>query len=186
MKASATAKRGRDITEKFYVLVAYEDMFTHNRVREVCDRLLDQFWGEVEFDFNWWSFKNLQPEHSRELAIAAALEANLIIISAHAGPALPEHVQRWTEAWVTARPSDEGALAGLIGLPNEHGAVPIVTYLQHAAERAQMDFLPNATAATAQRPASENAVWGPKQFVTEDLKRMLDPRRPPPHWGINE
>ncbi|MBN2507341.1 MAG: hypothetical protein JXQ71_11660 [Verrucomicrobia bacterium] len=173
--------------ERFSVVAAYEDVFTHNRVREVCDGLLDQFWGEIEFDVEWWSFRRLQHPSSSLRATRLAAEAHLIIVSAHPREALPMHVQQWCERWGNARQRSWGALAALIGSSMEEGASPIAAYLRDLARRARLDFLPHPMTDLSRlnAPAPPGSRH-PEGDVAEGLNRLLDPRRPPSHWGINE
>ena len=46
--------------EVFFALIAYEDSLTRNRAMQICDRLMEKFWMDMEFDLSWWRFDFLR------------------------------------------------------------------------------------------------------------------------------
>src|SRR5947207_10261031 len=105
----------RDEGEVFSALVAYEDATTRDRAMQTCDRLVRKFWKDVEFDFSWWRFDFLVDGGIVNAAVNAAVNSDLILISAHAGRELPGPVQRWIETWLPRRPGGGGVLVAMIG-----------------------------------------------------------------------
>jgi hypothetical protein len=180
----------RDLADKCSVVIAYEDHATHDRARALCDRLLNRFWGDVEFDLSWWNFDYIHEANLLQAAIEAAVKAQFVLISAHASPQLPAAVHNWIAQWTTARQQAAGAagtLVALIGMEHERGTTPITVYLRQAARQAQMDFLPRLrVGATPKAEAPKSASHLRNNRVSIALNRMLDPRRPPSHWGLNE
>lgn len=184
MKQPDDKLAGAEAEDNFTILVAYEDPFTHERAHHLCDRLLNRFWGYLEFEISWWSFDFLRDTALVDAAVEAACRAQLIILSAHAAPGLPTSVEKWIDRWAVKRQLRQGVLAALIGLPAEPGGAPIVNYLRQAAEQAQMDFLPPAAPVPEARRTGISETKNAR--VAAALRRMLDPHRPPSHWGINE
>jgi hypothetical protein len=173
--------------ERFSVVVAYEDGVTRDRALQLRDRLEDRLWGDFEFDFSWWKFEYLRDRAIAQAAVEAAARAEVIIFSAHARPELPVAVRHWIDAWLARREARPGALAALIGTTGDKGVLPLLGFLREVAERAQMDFLPGmGTMAAARSAGPSHVVHETAQRVTSALKKVLDPRNPPTHWGINE
>jgi hypothetical protein len=169
--------------ERFLVTVMYEDHLTHDRARELCDSVLAQFWGVLDFDFSWWGFDLLQTPALLQAAAEAAARAQLIVVSAHAGQRLPAPAEAWVARWRALRTIKGGILAGLIGTVQERGTVPLTLYLSQVAREARMGFVPRLAPGSAKAQPLDRSASG-QIFAT--LSRMLDPHASPSHWGINE
>jgi hypothetical protein len=143
MAAAKNSSAGLQTKETWSIVVVCEDELTHSQAVSVWDRLIKQFWAEIEFDFHWCQFANLlDPSNALDAANAAA-RADLIVLSTHAGEELPEHVTSWIETWLDKRENREGALIALVGREQEPstGAMAKHLYLREVAHRANMDFL---------------------------------------------
>ena len=111
------------------------------------------------------------------------------MISAHAARQLPEAVQDWIETWLGRRERGTGVLAAMIGIGEDalKGWTPIHVYLREAAQRANMDYLPQVLDAPQDRlDGSIEKIARRAEEVTSLLDSIL--HRPPiaSHWGINE
>ena len=173
----------------FSAAIAYEDSITRDRALRTFDRLMQKFWADVEFDFSWWRFDFL---HHREIftaAVDAAACSDLILISAHAGRQLPASVQDWIETWLGRRERGRGVLAAMIGIDEDQlkGWTPIHVYLREAAQRADMDYLPQVLDAPLGRlDGSIETITRRAEKVTSLLDNILHRPTIASHWGINE
>jgi len=175
--------------EVFSVLISYEDSTTRDRAMRVCDRLMEKFWKDVEFDCNWWRFDFLRDLGIVDAAAHSAARADLILVSAHAGRELPPAVQKWIETWLPLRKSGGGVLGAMIGTGEDHyrGLTPIHVYLREAARRANMDFLSQMIDAPLGRlDGSIERITNRAEKVTSLLDNILHRPSNPLHWGINE
>ncbi len=176
-----------DLADKCSVMVAYEDSLTHDRARAVFERLLHQFWGEVDFEISWWSFDFLRDAAMARLAAMTAASAELIIFSVRTSNGLPLTVRHWIKGWLKLRGTREGALALLQETVDPEPTAPALAYFRWIAEQAHLDFYCQG------RPEPVTSrLFGarldviPNGRVTAALVRILDPRVPPSRWGINE
>jgi len=175
--------------EVFSALVAYEDATTRDRAMGICDRIVQKFWKDVGFDFSWWRFDFLRDSDIIQAAAQAAARADLIFISAHATRELPSAVQTWIETWLRRRESKRGVLAALIGTEEDtlRGLTPIHVYLREAAQRANMDYLPQSMDAPLDKlDGSFETITSRAEKVTSLLDNILHRPTLPLHWGINE
>ena len=175
--------------EKFSALIAYEDSLTRDRAMRICDRLVEKFWKDVEFDYSWWRFDFLRDVEIVDAAAQSAARADLILVSAHAGRELPPAVQKWIETWLPLRKSGGGVLAAMIGTGQDQyrGLTPIHVYLRETAQRANMDFLSQMIDAPIGRlDGSIETITNRAEKVTSLLDNILHRPSNPLRWGINE
>lgn len=142
---AAANKRSAGLQEKetWSIVVVCEDELTHSHALSVWDRLVKQFWAEIEFESHWWQFANLlEPANALDAADAAA-RADMIVFAAQAEGELPEHVTSWIQTWLDKRGNREGALIALVRRGQEPSTKAIAKhlYLREVAHRANMDFL---------------------------------------------
>ena len=125
------------------VVVAYEDRVTRDRVIRIHDRVKKRLGEEVDFVFNWWRFDHLRDAGLFAEAVRSAVDADLILISAHAGGDFPRPIKAWINAWGKQRTCHPGALGALIGLNQDarSGVTPRHFSLRQVAERLHLDFL---------------------------------------------
>ncbi|MBI3851181.1 MAG: hypothetical protein HY298_13040 [Verrucomicrobia bacterium] len=129
--------------ENWAVVVVYEDTVTRDRALAVCDELVQQFWAEVEFDFNWWRETYLADSTMAREAAWSAMNADLIIFSTHAEGELSATTTAWIESWLDHRDTRDGALIGLIGTPDDRLTDATLKHrrLREFAERGGLDYL---------------------------------------------
>ena len=187
MPKPGSAETASELADKMSVLVAYEDTPAHDRARQYCERLLNRFWGDLDFDFSWWSFDFLRDAVRAKAAAAAAAKAQLIIFSVRTSTGLPLAVRNWSETWLGLRKIRGGALAVLFEAADPKKPAPTITYLRQLAEQACLDFLQEGATESATVPGeAERPGAKRKGRVTTALKQILDPHSRPAHWGINE
>ncbi len=187
-----TQPQADNLSEKGEVvsaLVAYEDSTTRDRALQVCDRLVQKFWRDVEFDFTWWRFDFLRDGEIAIAAANAATQSDLILISAHPGRELPLPVQRWLETWLPRRQPGNAVLVAMIGTGEDQlkGLTPIHVYLREVAQRVNIDYLPQVMVAPlGDLDTTIETITHRAEKVTSLLDSIL--HRPPiaSRWGINE
>ncbi len=173
----------------FSAVVLYEDHATRDRAMEICDRLVHKFWADVEFEFNWWRFDFLNDSTLAGDAVRLAARSELILLAAHAGRELPPPVTRWIESWLPIREPGFGVLVAMIGTEADQlkGLSPIHVYLREAAQRANMDYLPQVIDAPLGKfDASIETISNRAEKVTSLLDNILHRPPSPMRWGINE
>src|SRR4026209_197191 len=85
---------------RFNVVIVYEDFATGTRARTVYDSLARSLANHYEFTNSAWKFEILRQASLKKIAVFDALEADLILISSHAGGELPEEVRAWIHLWL--------------------------------------------------------------------------------------
>ncbi|TMQ01550.1 MAG: hypothetical protein E6L09_03155 [Verrucomicrobia bacterium] len=184
-----TTDENRNDERTFAALVAYQDSETRDGALQICDRLVQKFWKDIEFDFSWWRFDFLRDAAIAKAAAMAARCADLIVISAHAGRELPPAVQKWVENWLPGRESETGLLVAMIGTRQDQirGLSPIHVYLREAAQRVRMDFLPQVLdAPLVGLDGSIETITTRAEKVTAVLDHILHRPDVYSRWGINE
>jgi len=169
--------------EAWNVVVICEDELTHSQALSVCDRLVSGFWPEVEFQFHWWQFANLQEAINAHAAADGAVTADMIVWATHAEGDFPQYVTDWVQIWVGKRGNREGALVALVGYEHERrseGAAKHL-YLREVAHRANMDFL-SEIPPFVRRAIPESAGWFNERAerVSSTLDEILSRTTPPP------
>ena len=178
-----------DEGEALSALVAYEDSITRNRAMRICDRLVQKFWKDFEFDFSWWRFDFLRDAELAQAAAAAAADSDLVVISAHGGRELPAPAQQWIESCLPRRGPGTCILVAMIGTADDQirGLTPIHVYLREVAQRANMDYLPQVVDAPLNElNTSIETISKRAEKVTSLLDGILHRPTVPPRWGINE
>lgn len=132
----------------YSAVVLYEDRVTRDRMIRVQDHVQRGLGEEIDCQVAWWRFDHLKEPRLFTKAVKSAVEADMILFSAHAGGHFPRQVTAWINAWVKQRRLRPGVLGALIGLHDDalSGITPRHCYLRRVAERAQMDFLSQAAA----------------------------------------
>jgi hypothetical protein len=150
---------------------------------------VQKFWADVEFDFSWWRFDFLHDSALAGDAVRLAARSELILLAAHAGRELPPPVKNWIESWLPMREPGFGVLVAMIGTEADRlrGLSPIHVYLREAAQRANMDYLPQVIDAQLGKfDASIETISKRAEKVTSLLDNILHRPPIPLRWGINE
>ena len=131
-----------ETTPVFKVVIAYETFAAAARARQVSDRLN----AELNLECDVWNMDSLVHPPLRELAVAAAAQADVIIIATHGSEDLPMFVKDWIEGWLPRKKSGPTALVALLVDKGETSGEPpaLCIYLGRIAERGGMDFVSNA------------------------------------------
>lgn len=151
------------------VLMVYEDLSTGHRAMRVLDSLHHLFGKEVCLQSNMWKFDILGCPSMGRMAAQDALEADVIIVSAHGADPLPEEVKTWFDQWLGARGRHGGALVALLG--DGHSDSPVLeetrVFLEQKARLSHLDF--SAVVADEQEPDL------PGNWVADDSEKPPAP-----------
>ncbi len=129
------------------VVIACENAATTPRACAFLKRVASKTGVDGRLIYTWWTFAELQSAPLRQLATADAANADMLLIAAQEGPALPETVREWIRHWAVAgaTPSRSRVLVAWLE-PNQtdQGAARAVfSELKHLAELGWLDFIAN-------------------------------------------
>src|SRR4051794_26357282 len=81
------------------VAVAYQDSETRERAIQLCDRMVHQYWGEIDVEFSWWKLGYLSDVEVLREATQAAERSDVLVFSVEEGFAPSLEVNSWIEQW---------------------------------------------------------------------------------------
>ena len=177
-----------EVEEPLRIVVVYEDTAAHVRARHIHDYLVSHLESELQLEFSWWSFDQLQETSHADTSARATAAADLVIFSARPGDEWRPAVNSWVASWTRQRAGRPGAVAVIFSPPATGGPnIPCgrqIT-LQTVASGAGMDFLPQQ----AERLPSPTFAQGkfiehvaPLAPMIQDFSHRPDSS---PYWGIN-
>ncbi len=166
------------------MVIAYEDFAAGQRAMDACKLLVSHLDGQIEFRSGMWKFDILRNAKLNQIAADDAAAADAIIVATSQSGELPVEVKRWVETWV---PLKKGQACVLLALLESSAEGPATTsevheYLRHAAESAQIDFLPRSSLGT--EPAESRNVVSPA--AAEKWADRVVSRPAPEGWGLND
>src|SRR5215470_18066327 len=126
-----------EVSPALNVVIAYEDLETGKRAMKTYDYLVEHLGSQCLFANQMWKFDVLAVPKLREIAAKDAAAADIIIISAHEGNALPTEVKAWIDLWLSYK-TQATALVGLFG--GESVESPVREYLADVAAKAKIEF----------------------------------------------
>jgi len=126
------------------LLATFEDSATGTRVKEFCQRLSRHLGPQCRLIEHVWLFSTFRLPELQEIAAEEASTSDLVVISAHPGPSLPDEVQTWVELWLRNKGDRVTTLLALLDPVPEEDHDPVQAYLQTVASRGNMAFLVEA------------------------------------------
>lgn len=134
--------RGAGETFALNVAVVYEDCPSRERVSGLCERVTRSL-GRCAFHLRFWSFADLDGTPAFPEAVAAAVEADVIIVSLRAAETLSPCFCKWIAAWLPRRRRQDGTLIALVEATGQQGAAleSVQTHLRGVAEEGRLEFL---------------------------------------------
>ncbi len=131
---------------RFNVVIVYEDFVTGTRAMTVYDSLARSLANHYEFTNSAWKFEILRQASLKTIAVFDALEADLILISSHAGDELPDEVRAWIDLSLRQANQTNCALVLLLAETDEMigRLAPAHSYLQEVADQYKLDFFSQA------------------------------------------
>ena len=168
------------------IAVIYHDVVCRDLAIRLCDRLLQTFVNDLDFNVTWWGIKYLPDPKVAWQAARAAAKADLILIAVPGQEHLSGTLKAWVEHWLCYRDASEGALV-LVQAKSEARIQPSRAaddYLRAIANQAKLDYLtligPESDAVRTGVPVGG---FSPQAFQTDD---RFGRRYGAPEWGINE
>jgi hypothetical protein len=172
----------------FDLVVAYQDTDTRDRALHLYDSIAQKLLDDYDFQCAWWRFEHLQTAALMQQATDAAIEANMIILSVHAGKDLPPIARAWIDRWSANKAHNKSALVTLIDLaePRTAETGQLQAYLQQVARRARMDFFFHAFDLPQERQLyTVDTLIERAETVTPLLQEILKHRPPAPPLRLN-
>ncbi len=181
--------KSREAEERWSVVVLYEDKATRDRAMSLCDRLVRNFWSEVEFDFHWWRTDFLNDPRMAETAATDATDSDVFIFSSATESELSPVFKSWFEDWSARRESREGMFLDLADMEAQNDPRVQVKQarLKAIVARANLEYFNRIP------PPLSGALFNSWQSVearatgfTTTLDDILRRLPPPTHFGLNE
>jgi hypothetical protein len=125
------------------VATVYQDGLTRGWATEMWDRVVEVI-GYEGIRFQSWMISELTDPGCLAVAVQAAAEADVLVVSVRDAADWPRQLDKWAEGWLPGRGRRAGALVALIGVPSQPDpqAGRAHAYLETVALRAGLDFLP--------------------------------------------
>jgi hypothetical protein len=160
----------------FDLVIAYEDHATRDRAMLLYDRIAQQLLDDYDFQCAWWKLDHLREPSLMEQAIDDAVQANMIIVSLHAGQAMPKPATDWLSAWAPNKVGNKSAMVALLNAGGETAQSPHSRQacLHRVARQARMDFFVHSTdAASLPQFYSAEAIHERARTITPFLENIL-------------
>jgi hypothetical protein len=134
-------REGTEMTCNINVVIAFEDAAAGKHAQAFYDHLKERLGAEFEFTRYQWSFNLLEDSLVSNAAAQDAAMTDIVIIATHGTSQLPEHVDRWFQAWV-GRNAGPMALVALFDQPTVSSETreEVRSSLARIAQTAGMDF----------------------------------------------
>jgi hypothetical protein len=141
----------------------FEDFATGIHAKATMERVIENLEAHFPFETKFWRFDLLDLLHFREMAATDAADADMVIVSAHGGPEIPDSVKDWMQLWLNRRSGGECALVELLDSQGDSsGSWPIHGFLQNVARKAHLDFFSDSVGPRAEEPVLERS-WGAQE-----------------------
>jgi hypothetical protein len=126
----------------FAIFLASEDRTTDARARWLLDQLRAKPLAHYQVSFKRWPLDQLVRPDCWPQATDDALGADMIILSMHGQPTVPDGAQQWINSWCGQKVGRDCALVALLDRPQSPVQVqlPAVTFLQEVAHHTGMSF----------------------------------------------
>ncbi len=184
---------GKLISEKpieLNVMLAYQDFSTGMHALRTFEHLFVNGRHAPQLKTqNVWKFDLLGIRKLREIAVAEAAVADMVIISVHGPGELPNGVKEWIEGWVMERQPGPGALVMLMDDSDAEAPeqLAVEAYLQACAAHAGMDCFINRIQGRHGLEKSALASSPQTDWPAVDIQMESQPDSGgSPRWGINE
>lgn len=126
----------------FDLVLAYEDVATRNAAMQLHRQLARQLQTDFDLQAAWWKLAHLAGPDLREQATDDVTQADMVILSVHAAPDLPELAASWIEEWAVRPDHHKCALVALLldAENRQDETRPLLARLRQVARQARMDF----------------------------------------------
>jgi len=167
---------GDEVPLTLDAVLLYENLSAGLRGKEVLDCAVRLFPRVPHFNLAIWRFDVLRTVIEHELALHKASVADIVVLSAHGGKALPKIVKLWLKQWFGRKSDEPCALMVSFSEDSRHSAsaAQIVSSLQAESKARDVAVFPrfsetsfsdsNPTVQTNQRPGGHPASWPPERL----------------------
>jgi len=128
--------------ENFNFVIAYDDLLAARRGMRVVADMAGRAVAEAKWRPLPWKFDVLDDPGCQQLAIADAMNADLIVISTNARKGLPPAVEAWIKSSLAQKRGHYAAVVAMLG-PSDHLDHPDskrLKLVRQATEAAGLDF----------------------------------------------
>ena len=158
-----------DSSSQFKVVMLFEDFATGVRAKSTMDRVIENLESHFPFEIKFWRFDLLELLHFREMAATEVADADMVIVSAHGGPQIPDGVKNWLQLWLNRRLGGECALVELLDNQCDgSGSWPIHDLLETIARKAHLDFFSHIVG-----PRAGEALFEPTRGIQDAASQGL-------------
>ena len=158
------------------MVVIHEDDETRKEAMKFCDKLVERFWSEHEFDLAWASFAEVIQETTATELAARTAQADIVLLATRPNSDLPTGIEIWMENWAAQRGDREGLMVTL-NEPNPITGRKLpekFVFLRNLAHHAGMDYLTRMPEEiTRSIPDSLDSFSARAQQVTNVLDEIL-------------
>jgi hypothetical protein len=127
-----------DHDRKLAIFIAYDDITAGLRAMRLFSDIRSETGQELAFQAQPWRFDFLADPDWSEFAIADALKADLLIISATRQTEVPAGVREWLSACLSRKQGTLAAVVALLG--RDDAGSSSVQFLKRASENAGLEF----------------------------------------------
>jgi hypothetical protein len=134
------------------VVVAYDDVCSGIKAKELCDRVTQQIAPPCETKLSFWSLAALQFPDLAQMAAEEAAHADFVMVVVDGNGDLPPSVKCWFSRWARRAQPHHGAMVALLHgvLKMDQELSPAYDCLKRIAECAGVDFFSEVVASTGE------------------------------------
>jgi hypothetical protein len=145
------------------MLALYEDAETRSVAESIYLRLVKAQGHEFDFDCTWCGLDDLLHPDVAAHTTVVAMDADLILFAVRGGVAPSVALQAWLGNWIACKAAQDCALVLIVvENSNKKRTTPYVAYLDDAARRGRMEFLPHFIRLPAETNGGEVALGLPR------------------------
>lgn len=175
-----------DHGSRFRLILMYEEASQGLKALRSFRRVARDLQEEFEFELECWSFKELDRRLDCEMAVRKAANADMVIVSAHAGTGLPDGLKCWFDHFLVKRRNPPHALVEMLDDGRGHLAATgcMHPYLKQVAEDTGMDFFCRETSEV--KTGTQVSLKDRERKVGPVLETILGSSHVANRWGLNE
>ncbi len=131
-----------EIRPTINAVIAYEDLATGKRAKEICNYFSNHLDGDCEVKYDIWRFDVLADPRLKKIAVLDAVSADIIVIALRGDRDLSIDVKTWIGLWLQQKNRPSDILLALFGHEHEKSSMMAsnLRYLRNVAARGNMKF----------------------------------------------